>query len=359
MGLVLTEKIVCFILVSCVLLSETKKYCYGGEDNMKLFTISAVIACTFPVAVWAQDVTLKMGHGASSKHIFHAGLESFAAKVAEKTDGSVTIEVFGDRLLGDDKQLLEGLQIGLIDGALVSTATLPLVLNATAFDALQLPFVADSYQSVSDVLTSELGAELLATLDDSSIKGVGFVEAGLRHFLTSGDAVGMTSGFSGLKTRIVPIPLHKAVWEAIGVNPIGMAYGEIYSALETGTIDAVEINVSSIESESLYDAGKNLTLTGHYFWPGAVMLSAATWDRLNDAQKEAVEEAGRETTIEAYQRSANQESDTIKSLEGHGVTVTNLGDLDVMQGATSAVVQDWSKKDPLIGKIVDALKAGN
>lgn len=326
---------------------------------MKLFGLSAALICAVPLSALAQDVTIKMGHAASSKHIFQTGLEIFAEKVAEKTGGSVAVEVYGDRQLGDDKQLLEGLQIGLIDGALVSTATLPLVLNATAFDALQLPFVAGSYQSVSDVLTSDLGDELLATLDDKSIKGVGFVEAGLRHFLTTGDAIGATSQFAGLKTRIVPIPLHKATWEAIGVNPIGMAYGEVYSALETGTIDAVEINVSSVESESLYDAGKNLTLTGHYFWPGAIMLAEATWDKLSDEQKAAVEEAGRETTAEAYALAASQEDETIAKLESQGVTVTKLGDLDVMQGATAQVVTDWSGKDPLIGRIVDALKAGN
>jgi tripartite ATP-independent transporter DctP family solute receptor len=248
---------------------------------MKHLFLTTALVCALPLSATAQDVTIKMGHAASSKHIFHEGLEIFAAKVGEKTGGSVAIEVFGDRQLGDDKQLLEGLQIGLIDGALVSTATLPLVLELGGFDALQLPFVTSSYQQMSEVLTSDLGAELLATLDAKSIKGVGFIEAGQRHFLAAGDAVMSVEDFAGLKTRIVPIPLHKATWEAIGVNPIGMAYGEVYSALETGTIDAVEINLSSIQSESLYDAAKQVTLTGHYFWPGAIMLSGNVWEGLN------------------------------------------------------------------------------
>ena len=102
---------------------------------MKLLGLSAALICAVPLSALAQDVTIKMGHAASSKHIFQTGLEMFAEKVAEKTGGSVAVEVFGDRQLGDDKQLLEGLQIGLIDGALVSTATLPLVLNATATTA--------------------------------------------------------------------------------------------------------------------------------------------------------------------------------------------------------------------------------
>lgn len=324
----------------------------------RLAVLAGCALLAFSASVSAQEVTFKMGHAASSKHIFQAGLEIFARKVDEKTNGNVKIEVYGDRQLGDDKQLLEGLQIGLIDGALVSTATLPLVVGAGSFDALQQPFVVKGYEQLSSVLTSDLGDELLATLDDKSIKGVGFVEAGLRHFLAKDKDVTSVADFAGLKTRIVPIPLHKAIWEAIGVNPIGMAYGEVYSALETGTIDAVEINLSSIQSESLYNAAKKVTLTGHYFWPGAIMLSSAAWDKLSDADKKAVEAAGRETTTEAYALAATQEADTIKFLKDNGVTISELSDLDKMKELTAPVVETWKGKDPLIAKFLDAFAKG-
>ncbi|WP_163849312.1 TRAP transporter substrate-binding protein [Pseudooceanicola aestuarii] len=326
---------------------------------MKHFLLTTALVCAMPAAALAQDVTIKMGHAASSKHIFHTGLELFAEKVAARTEGRVAVEVYGDRQLGDDKELLEGLQIGLIDGALVSSATLPLVLNAAAFDALQLPFTVGEYDQISAVLTSDLGDRLLDTLAEKSIKGLGFIEAGQRHFLTAGDAVASTADFEGLKTRIVPIPLHKATWTSIGVNPIGMAYGEVYSALETGTIDAVEINLSSIQSESLYDAASNVTLTGHYFWPGVIMLSDAVWSRLSAEDQEAMIAAGHEATSEAYAMAAAQEADTIAFLEGHGVTISELSDLEVMQEKTAQVVEDWKAKDPLIAEIIAAFGAGS
>ncbi|WP_428929095.1 TRAP transporter substrate-binding protein [Marinibacterium sp. SX1] len=326
---------------------------------MKHLFLTTALVCAVPMGLSAQEVTIKMGHAASSKHIFQQGLEIFADKVAEKTGGNVAVEVYGDRQLGDDKQLLEGLQIGLIDGALVSAPTLPLVLGAGGFDALQLPFVVQSYDQLAGVLTSDLGDELLASLDDSGIKGLGYVEAGQRHFLSAEVPVSETAQFAGLKTRIVPIPLHKAIWEAIGVNPIGMAYGEVYSALETGTIDAVEINLSSIQSESLYDAATQVTLTGQYFWPGVIMLSGMTWDKLSDDDKAALIEAGHETTAEAYALAAAQEADTITFLEGHGVTINRLADLDAMQALTAPVVEEWQGKDPLVARFVDAFGAGD
>lgn len=326
---------------------------------MNRFSIFAGVALmVLPSLAGAQEVTLKMGHAAASTHIFHTGLEIFAKKVAEKTDGNVKIEVYGDRQLGDDKQLLEGIQIGLIDGALVSSATLPLVLGAAPFDALQQPFTVSSYEQLSTVLTSDLGDELLATLDAKKIKGVGFVEAGLRHFLSKDKPVTSLADFKGLKTRIVPIPLHKAIWESIGVNPIGMAYGEVYSALETGTIDAVEINVSSVKSESLYNAAKQVTLTGHYFWPGVIMISGAVWDKMSDEDKAAIEEAGKETTTEAYAMAASQEADTVAFLEENGVTINKLSDLDDLKALTAPVVSTWSEKDPMIVRFNEAFAQG-
>lgn len=306
----------------------------------------------------AQDFTFKFGHAASSKHLFQTGLDIFAEKVAEKTDGKVKIEVYGDRQLGDDKQLLEGLQIGVIDGALVSAPTLPLVLGATAFDALQLPFVVTSYEQMADALGSPVGQELLDTLDAKQIKGLGYIEAGQRHFLSKTKQVKSLDDFAGLKTRIVPIPLHKATWEAVGVNPIGMAYGEVYSALETGTIDAVEINLSSIQSESLYEPAKHVTLTGHYFWPGVIMMSGIAWNKLPaDLQADLIE-AGKEATQEQYKIAAAQEAETEAFLKQQGVEIGELDDIAAMQAKTKPVVETWVKKDPLIQTFYDQIQSG-
>ncbi|MGX1307282.1 tripartite ATP-independent transporter DctP family solute receptor [Amorphus suaedae] len=307
---------------------------------------------------YAQDFTFKFGHAASSKHLFQTGLDIFAEKVAEKTDGKVKIEVYGDRQLGDDKQLLEGLQIGVIDGALVSAPTLPLVLGATAFDALQLPFVVTSYEQMADALGSPVGQELLDTLDAKQIKGLGYIEAGQRHFLSKSKQVKSLDDFAGLKTRIVPIPLHKATWEAVGVNPIGMAYGEVYSALETGTIDAVEINLSSIQSESLYEPAKHVTLTGHYFWPGVIMMSGMAWNKLPEDLQAALVEAGKEATQEQYKIAAAQEAETEAFLKEQGVEIGELDDIAAMQAKTKPVVEAWVKKDPLIQTFYDQIQSG-
>jgi tripartite ATP-independent transporter DctP family solute receptor len=323
-----------------------------------LFGLALAFTCaTMASFAQAADITFKFGHAASSTHLFHTGLEMFAEKVAAKTDGAVEIEVYGDRQLGDDKQLLEGLQLGTIDGALVSAPVLPLVIGASAFDALQLPFVVGTYGQMSAALASDVGQQILDTLDAKDIKGLGYIEAGLRHFLAANVQVTSLSDFEGLKTRIVPIPLHKAAWEAVGVNPIGLAYGEVFSALETGTIDAVEINLSSIQSESLYQNAKHVTLTGHYFWPGVLMVSAATFNGLPENVQAAMTEAGHEVIAEQYALAESLESDTAAFLKENGVTIGELDDIDGMRARTQPVVDAWLEKDPLIRAFVDQVRS--
>ena len=325
--------------------------------NMRSGVIAAVIALSLPVSALAQEHVLKFGHAATSTHLFQDGMVMFADKVAAKTDGKVKIEVYGDRQLGDDKQLLEGVQLGTIDGALVSVPTIPLTLNAPAFDALQLPFLVPGYDEMAEVLGSDVGQKLLDTLSGVGIKGLGYIEAGQRHFLSRTRPVKTVADFAGLKTRIVPTPLHKAIWEAVGTAPIGMAFGEVFSALETGTIDAVEINLSSAFAESYYEAAKNVTLTGHYFWPGVLMMSSAKFDGLSDDFRKAIVEAGHETIAEQYALARDQEAEIARKLEEKGAVISQLTDLPEMQARMKPVFDAWLGKDPLIQAFVDAVNA--
>lgn len=310
-------------------------------------------------AVNASEMTFRMGHAASSQHVFHTGVEMFRDAVAAKTDGAVTIEIFGDRQLGDDRQLLEGVRLGTIDGALVSSVMFSLVADAPAFDALQLPFLIPSYEALADALTSDTAQRILDTLSERDMKGLGYYEAGLRHFLNSGDAVRTLDDFRGLKTRIVPVPLHREIWDAVGTNPVGIPYGEVYTSLQTGVIDAVEINISSVETENLWESAKNITLTGHYFWPGVLIFNKAKFDQLPEDIQQAMIEAGHESIRPQVEFVAADEERSANVLREKGVTVFDLEELDEMRARTGDIRDRWRENHPLIGEFVDMVESGN
>lgn len=316
---------------------------------------ASAIAATFVFAgsAAADSIDLRFGHAASSHHPFHDGVVMFKEAVDEKSDGTINIEVYGDRQLGDDRQLLEGVQLGTIDGALVSSVTFSLAADQPAFDALQLPFLIDSYDVLADALTSPVAQDMLDGLEAAQLKGLGFYEAGLRHYLNSGDPVRTIADFDGLRTRIVPVPLHEATWQAVGANPVGVAYGEVYTSLQTGVIDAVEINVSSVETENLWENAKNLTMTGHYFWPGVLVINQARFDSLSEEQQEILVEAGAETIRPQIEFVERHEDESLERMREKGVTAYELDELDAMRELMEPIFERWAGEDPLIAEFID------
>ena len=139
------------------------------------------------------------------------------------------------------------------------------------------------------------GDAINESLMDGGMLGLQTTDIGQRHFATVSKPVRTVADFAELKTRIVPLELHKVIWETVGVNPVGLPYGEVYGALETGTIDACEINVSSMLGENLWEVAKHFTLTGHYPWHNVTCVNAAFFEGLSPELQEAVRTAGRES----------------------------------------------------------------
>lgn len=333
----------------------------GRKIIMTLRTIAAASAglCILAGAsgaVQAQDYTIRVAHGAAVTHPLHKYVEIYAGLVDKKTNGKVKIQIFGARKLGGDKDVLLGVKAGTIDSGFVSSVLFALIVRKSSFDALQLPYVVTSYDNLSKMLTSDTANKMLASLDDIGIKGLGFGEAGLRHFLSSKGPVQTVDGFKGLKTRIVPVPLHKAVWQAVGANPVGVAYGEVYTSMQTKVIDAVEFNASSVLSENLYENAKHLSLTGHYFWPLVLVHNKAKFDKLPKDIQAKLQEAAREATVIQVAYVRDNEAETLEKLKAKGVKVYPFKELAKMRERMKPVVGKWVKRDPLIAEYVELAK---
>jgi len=323
----------------------------------KLFMLVALVAAVgfAAPASAAEKIVLRLAHGASPLHPFNELVEMFKRSVESKTD-TVEIRIFGARQLGGDKQVLEGSIAGTIDCSEASSVLYPLVVKKAAFDALQLPYLVNSYDNLGKMLSSETAMKMLASLDDVGLKGLSIGEAGQRHFLNRNGAVQTLAGFKGLKTRIVPVPLHKAMWEAVGANPVGIAYGEVYTSMQTNVIDAVEFNISSIESENLFEVAKDVSLTGHYFWPGVIACNKAKFDSLPAEAQKAMIDSGRQIIEPHVAYVKRHEKDAIARLEAKGVKIYPFDDLAQMQALMAPIVETWTAKDPLIGEYVAAAR---
>ncbi|MFG6664809.1 TRAP transporter substrate-binding protein [Sulfitobacter sp. 916] len=321
--------------------------------NFKLSSPVLVAALAMSAsAVSAQDLTLTLGHAVFESHPFHDASVRFAEAVDEISEGSMAIDIFPARQMGDVKELMEGVQLGTVDMTVNSSSALATLTSS--IDAFQLPYVMRTYEDFARMAVSPEAEAIMKSLSDHGMIGLGLYEGGQRHFLSTGEPVEELANFEGRKTRVAPTKLFLSVWQATGVNPTPMAYGEVYSGLETGAIDAVEINLTSIESEGLYEAAKNVTLTGHYFWPGIMLINQGVFDGLTEEQQGILQEAARSVVKPQVMAVAEYDEKLKVSLAEKGVNFTEATDAFVaeLEEAWAPVVQDYADSDPLIADFI-------
>jgi tripartite ATP-independent transporter DctP family solute receptor len=242
--------------------------------------------------------------------------------VKEKTNGRITIEVYDSAQLGDEKSVIEQIQFGGIDMARVSLS--PLSEFDKSLNVLQLPYLYRDSAHMWKVLEGPIGQKLLKGMEGKGIVGLSWFDAGARNFYNSKKAVNKIEDLAGLKIRVQESAMMMDMVKALGANPTPMAYGEVYSALQTGVIDGAENNWPSYESTSHYEVAKYFVLDEHNRVPEPQIISKKTWDKLSDADKKIVQDAALEAAKVERQLWAEREKVSEKKVRDGGSTIVAL-----------------------------------
>ncbi len=311
-----------------------------------------------PHVVRAQaPIRLRLAHAANEVHPGHIAAVKFKEALDKLIPGRVNLQIFPNRQLGDDKPNLEAAVAGTIDLCGSSGVLFPLVTGRPALNAPQLPFLVKDYDHFSKLATGAAGQALLDDLAPAGLVGLQLTDIGQRNFVSVAKPVRKVADFAGLKTRIVPVPLHKSIWEAVGTAPIGLPYGEVYGALQTKVIDAVEINVSSMLGENLWEVGKFMTLTGHYPWHNVIAINKARFDSLPKDIQEAIRQAGRDSVAPTLAYTRDQDLNAREDLKKKGVQFFEIEDLAEMKKKMAPLIDQYAKQSPLIEAFVKAAQA--
>jgi len=319
---------------------------------LALAAASAATLATPWVARAQKAIRMRLAHAANEVHPGHIAAVKFKEALEKLAPGRFNLQIFPNRQLGDDKQSLESVIAGTVEMAGSSGVLYPLVTGRPAFNAYQLPFLIRDYEHFTKLATGDIGQKILDDLAPAGLIGLQTTDIGQRNFLSVHKPVKTIADFAGLKTRIVPVPLHKQIWEAVGTAPVGLPYGEVYSALQTKVIDAVEINVSSVVGENLWEVGKHMTLTGHYPWHNVIVANKAFFDGLPPDLQTAMRTAGRESIVPTMTYTKTQDFAARDDLKKKGVSFAPLEDLAAMKTKVEPIVGEYSKKSPLIAEFV-------
>lgn len=226
-----------------------------------------------------------MAYALSTSSHYGAGAEAFAKSIEGASGGKYKVQQFANSALGGEREVIEGLQIGTIDLAIVSTgATLNFVPETGVFD---IPFLLRDLPHARAVLDSKIGQDMLAKFPDRGIIALAWGEQGFRHLTNNVRPVKTPADAKGLKIRTTENPIHITAFRQIGILPTPMAWPEVATALQQGIIDGQENPLSVITSAKLSQLQKYLSLTGHVYGPALVLMSANVYNGLSDAEKPA------------------------------------------------------------------------
>ena len=210
-------------------------------------------------AAHAQQ-TLRLGHNISVTSPYHLATEHFAELVAERSDGRLEIQIFPAGALGNERDMIEGAQIGTVDMIVTSSAAAgPFVPEMRVLD---IPFLFRDLEHARNVLDSEIGNELLEAMSERGLIGLAWGDIGFRH-MTANKPLDTVEATQGVQLRSQDNPIHLSAYRALGFQPVVVGFNELYAALQTGVVDANEQPLSIHVASRFYEVQSDLTLTGH------------------------------------------------------------------------------------------------
>lgn len=287
-----------------------------------------------------KTVKLRLGHITGESDAWHLGALKFAELVKEKSNGTVEVEVYPSSTLGNDRDLIEGMQMGSVDFALVAGV---LSNFYEPYGILELPYLFRDQEHLENVLYGEVGDKLREDLlAATQVRGLDFWVRGPRE-LTANKEVKTLNDLKGLKIRVPEIPASIAAWEAMGAAPTPMAFGEVYSSLQTGVIDAQENPFALIESNKIQEVQSHLMLTDHVYGYVMLAMSDLAYGKLSKDQQKAVEEAAKEATQYENELVAKNEEELLKKLKDAGMTVVEP-DKEAFSEAAKKVHGEFAEK---------------
>lgn len=283
----------------------------------------------------AQDITLKLGHLANEQNPWHKASVKFGTELSRLTDGRIAVAVYPNESLGKEIDLINGMQLGSVD----MTITGESLQNWAPMAALlAVPYAYRSIGHMDAVATGAIGARIRQQIIDKvRIRPIAHFARGPRN-LTANRPIRSPADLDGLKMRVPNVPLFVDVWKALGASPGPMAFSEVFTALQNGTIAAQENPLALIRSASFDEVQSHVNLTRHVRSWIYLTIAEARWTALSPADQAAVTQAA--ALAQAYERGlfeASIDADRA-ALEAKGMTFVEVDGAAFQAAAKDAVL---------------------
>ncbi|HEA54089.1 TRAP transporter substrate-binding protein [Marinobacter antarcticus] len=325
--------------------------------NTLAFGMSLALAGTAFASEFTNmdPVTLRLAHVVNEQDGFQIAAVKFQDLVAKRTEGAVSIEIYPNASLGDERTLLEGMQIGTVDMGVITNG--PVANFVEEMAVFELPFLFPSPQAAYKVLDGPIGQELLDKLSEVNLKGLAYAERGFRNLTNSERPINTPEDLEGLRIRVMENPVYVDTFRELGANAIPMAWTEALTAMQQGTIDGQENPVNVINSFKLNETQDYMTLSRHTYAPAIFVMGMPAWNKLPDAAQDVLAKAAQEAAEYERKVNAEMESGQLAELREAGMQINDTPDMEAFQAAVAPIYEKYGEKfGDYLPRIQEALK---
>ncbi len=309
-------------------------------------TLAAACGLAVALALTAgpaqAQTTMKISISIAQNSHQGVAIDVFAKEVERRTAGRYKVQGFYSGSLGGERESIEAVQLGTQELTFTSTGPVPNFVPEARI--LDIPFLFRDKAHARAVLDGPIGQELLAKFEPKGFKALAWGENGVRHMTNSKRAVNAPDDLKGLKMRTMENPVHVAAYKGFGIVTTPMAFPEVFTALQQGTVDGQENPLSVIMAAKFDQVQKHLSLTGHVYSPGIFLMSKGTFDKLSAADQQAFLEAAREGVKANRARVDEDDAKGVAELRSKGMQVVENVDKGKFVAQLAPVNAEFEKQ---------------
>jgi tripartite ATP-independent transporter DctP family solute receptor len=287
----------------------------------RLTAFAALAAVVWAGTAGAATLTIKLGHDQTERSTHQQAALKWKELVESRTRGDVKVTIFPAQLLGTGTQMVEQVQAGALEAALIPTAWIAPV--APSVQILDLPFLFPNRAVVYRVIDGNAGREILKPLHAKNMEGVAFWEGGFKQF-TGHFPIREPKDYEGHKIRTMPAPVIVEQFKAFGATPVPIDFKELYSALQQKVVDGQENPIATTVLMRFYEVQKYLTLSDHGYIAYVFLMNKPMLDKLPAATRDILVQSAREAGQHQRQLIADSEKVHLDTMTRAGLEITRL-----------------------------------
>ena len=313
-------------------------------------------AQTSDAATAENPLVLTLAHGLSESHTVHIAMTEFAEKVEEGTDGRIRVEIYPNGQLGSENENMEQLMAGVISMTKISAPGL--ATYNEAYHTFGLPYIFDDTEDFYHKMDSQEMRDFFLSTEEDGFVTITYYTSGARSFYTKDTPIRTPDDLKGLKIRVQDMQSQTDMLEALGGTPVAMAYGDVYTSLQTGIIDGTENNETALTTGKHGEICKVFSMDQHAMIPDVLVMGADVWNRISPEDQQVILEAAYASTDshkvawDAAIEEAIQEAETQM-----GVTFIEDVDKEAFREATAGMIQEYCDRYPGVNDLLNTINS--